>query len=108
MNKSKINKILYFIKGIGLDYSLYGMKYKFQDTTSDFARLKYGKEKFLKRKLKRIIKEYRNNSKKISLFKENKEHFDKFPIWFCWFQGIENAPEIVKCCFNSLKKNISF
>ena len=43
MKKSKINKILYFIKGIGLDYALYGMKYKFQDTTTDFARLKYGK-----------------------------------------------------------------
>lgn len=106
MKKSKINKILYFIKGIGLDYALYGMKYKFQDTTTDFARLKYGKEKFLKNKLKRIIKKYKNNSKKISLFKENKAHFDKFPIWFCWFQGIENAPEIVKCCYNSLKKNI--
>ena len=83
MNKTKINKILYFIKGIGLDYELYEMKYKLQDTITDFSRLKYGKEKFLKNKLKRIIKKYKNNSKKTSLFKENKKHFNKFIIWFC-------------------------
>lgn len=25
-------------------------------------------------------------------------------IWWCWLQGIENAPSIVKACFNSLKR----
>lgn len=25
-------------------------------------------------------------------------------IWWCWLQGIENAPEIVKACYNSLKQ----
>lgn len=28
-------------------------------------------------------------------------------IWFCWFQGLEAAPEIVKHCYASLKKNIT-
>lgn len=27
-------------------------------------------------------------------------------IWFCWLQGMENAPELVKCCYRSLKRNI--
>ncbi|TXJ77692.1 capsular biosynthesis protein [Ligilactobacillus salivarius] len=27
-------------------------------------------------------------------------------IWVCWFQGEEEAPEIVKLCINSLKNNI--
>lgn len=27
-------------------------------------------------------------------------------IWFCWFQGIENAPVLVKKCFESIKKNL--
>lgn len=27
-------------------------------------------------------------------------------IWFCWFQGIENAPELVKKCFHSIKENL--
>lgn len=26
-------------------------------------------------------------------------------IWICWFQGIENAPELVKACYNSVLKN---
>lgn len=34
------------------------------------------------------------------------EHIHSKIIWFCWFQGIENAPEIVRICYNSLKKNI--
>lgn len=25
-------------------------------------------------------------------------------IWICWFQGMENAPELVKSCYRSLKK----
>ena len=23
-------------------------------------------------------------------------------IWFCWLQGMEDAPEVVKACYNSL------
>lgn len=28
-------------------------------------------------------------------------------IWVCWFQGINNAPDIVKRCYLSLKENIT-
>lgn len=28
------------------------------------------------------------------------------PIWFCWLQGIEKAPEIVHACYNSLQKHL--
>ena len=28
------------------------------------------------------------------------------PIWFCWLQGFDNAPEIVHACYNSIKRNI--
>lgn len=28
------------------------------------------------------------------------------PIWFCWLQGLKNAPAIVKACYNSIKLNI--
>ena len=27
-------------------------------------------------------------------------------IWICWFQGIENAPDIVKKCYDSVKRNM--
>jgi len=28
------------------------------------------------------------------------------PIWFCWLQGMENAPELVKVCLESLRASI--
>ena len=28
-------------------------------------------------------------------------------VWVCWFQGIDAAPDIVKKCYSSLKKNIT-
>lgn len=27
-------------------------------------------------------------------------------VWFCWLQGIDNAPELVKSCYEYLKKNL--
>ena len=31
---------------------------------------------------------------------------NKNRIWFCWLQGIEQAPQIVRICYESLKKNL--
>lgn len=28
-------------------------------------------------------------------------------VWFCWLQGLDQAPPIVKACYNSLKHNLS-
>lgn len=28
------------------------------------------------------------------------------PIWFCWLQGMEKAPELVKACLESLKESV--
>ena len=28
-------------------------------------------------------------------------------VWICWFQGIENAPQLVRKCYQSVKKNLS-
>ena len=33
--------------------------------------------------------------------------FRSDPIWIMWYQGIENAPDIVKCCIESVKENCS-
>ena len=29
------------------------------------------------------------------------------PIWFCWLQGLEQAPPIVHACYNSLKRHLT-
>lgn len=39
-------------------------------------------------------------------FTPNQILLDKFPIWLCWWQGIENMPEIVRMCFERLKTMI--
>lgn len=104
----EISKIKKYIKGIGITYGIYGFLYKFNDTTTNLARLKFGKEKFLKRKLNFLIKKYKNPKKYKKLrINSAKTTLNKFPIWFCWFQGLNNAPEIVRICYNSLTSNIS-
>lgn len=35
---------------------------------------------------------------------EKKTHFDKKPIWVCWFQGKENLPELCRACVEQMKK----
>ena len=32
----------------------------------------------------------------------------KFTVWSCWWQGVDDAPEIVKACIKSWRKNIRF
>lgn len=29
------------------------------------------------------------------------------PIWFCWLQGLEQAPSIAKACYNSLERHLA-
>ncbi len=47
------------------------------------------------RKYKRIIQQYEIEKKE--------KTFSKY-IWICWFQKLENAPDIVRACINSVKK----
>ena len=34
------------------------------------------------------------------------EHKRSKIIWFCWLQGLEEAPEVVKACYNSLVRHL--
>lgn len=57
----------------------------------------------LRKEYKYYIKEYLNiNNENIS--KMPKERSRK--VWICWLQGMENAPELVKCCYESIKNNL--
>lgn len=56
----------------------------------------------LRRRYRAFIKDYmanNNNLENLKMVKSNK-------VWVCWFQGIENAPIIVKQCYDSLRKNL--
>lgn len=70
-------------------------------------------KKHLLKKHKIMIKYYEKtfseflDNYKIQLVKEEvvKEENISKNIWVCWWQGKENAPEIVKKCINSIEKN---
>lgn len=51
------------------------------------------------KKYKKVLFEFDKNYKE-----ENHENSNK--VWICWLQGIENAPEIVKKCYESIKLNL--
>lgn len=36
-----------------------------------------------------------------------KEHKESNKVWICWFQGMENAPELVQRCYQSIKENLT-
>ena len=38
---------------------------------------------------------------------QNLEHKHSKIIWFCWLQGLDNAPELVRVCYNSLRKHLT-
>lgn len=35
------------------------------------------------------------------------EHKSSNKVWVCWFQGLENAPKLVKTCYRSLQDNLT-
>lgn len=58
---------------------------------------------------KLYLKLYKKNRRLIKHFERKEfEKGDGIPkiIWFCWFQGIENAPALVKKCYILLQKNL--
>ena len=58
----------------------------------------------LKQKLE---KEYKAEVDRLDrIYDASLPHTSSNKVWVCWFQGMENAPEIVKRCFNSVKENI--
>lgn len=56
---------------------------------------------------KRLQKKYKSVLEKIDYEKiNNKEQRKNKTIWICWLQGIENAPDLVKVCYESVCENL--
>jgi len=41
-----------------------------------------------------------------STYNDELKHDVGNKVWICWFQGIENAPDLVKVCYNSIVTNL--
>ena len=70
---------------------------KLSNYVNDYYDYQYLKEDF-----KEYIDNYYCNKKTIS--ECNLQMVNK--IWFCWLQGLSNAPSIVQACYNSIKINM--
>lgn len=60
--------------------------------------------KIQRRLKKRYINILRNFRNEIVINQDSKSNKT---VWICWLQGIENAPELVKVCYESVCKNLS-
>lgn len=54
---------------------------------------------FLKKQFSDIIARYKDHKV------ENESIPSDAPIWFCWYQGEDSMPEIVKACLRSIRKH---
>lgn len=76
-------------------------KQRYASILSELARVKY---------TVRYRKKYKNQifliKQQIEQEFDSVEHNHAKIVWVCWFQGLENAPEVVKACYNSVKKHL--
>ena len=56
---------------------------------------------FLQEKYSALIKKY----SQAVIDEKNCPRVKDYQIYFCWLQGEENLPPIIRCCYNSLKQN---
>lgn len=54
---------------------------------------------WLKSRYNRFLRNYKTQ--------ENSVHEYSDTVWWCWFQGEENAPDVAKACLESVRKNMS-
>ncbi|HFI0235146.1 TPA: capsular polysaccharide synthesis protein [Streptococcus suis] len=58
--------------------------------------------------INRLRRQYSKDALKIKSMLDSKEFSYRKDnvVWVCWFQGIENAPDIVKSCIDSLRNHV--
>jgi hypothetical protein len=93
------------------DYKRFAVSKKFANTfLSHDERGKLGKTAENRATLASLYKRYFGLINKHSLVNFNEEDCpqvssENYQIYFCWLQGEENLPPIVRCCYNSLQQN---
>lgn len=55
------------------------------------------------KRLEEILFKYKSFIKELPIY--NHTHYLSNKIFWCWFQGREKAPNLIKACFNSVKRN---
>lgn len=92
--KHKKDGKLFFLIKEKIQLAFYNFIIKNKDVSLNALQCKNYRK--LKRKFKKILDE--------DIIVENKSKSNI--IWFCWLQGYNNAPNLVKACYNSIKKSM--
>lgn len=95
-----------YIKEYGLKlFVLKAIRRQFLNSNSSLGqKINDYNEKIVSEKLQKIFNE--EEIDETGLF-EVKKKFDTSPIWIMWWQGYDKAPDLVKACINSVKRNNS-
>lgn len=100
-----MNKVQY-IKEFGLDIFLVkSIRRIFLNSNSKTAwKINDYNEKLIDNYLMKTVEMAKRKCDKIKICPVN-SHVPEQPIWVMWYQGIEEAPDIVKCCIESIKEH---
>ena len=74
------------------------MKFHFSNTKIQALQCRNRTYAYINRKYRKQIEKH--------LYKNEEKPSVNKNVWLCWLQGIENAPSIVKKCYESIKKNM--
>lgn len=55
----------------------------------------------------KLERKYRDKLEQFDREYKDAEHKLSNKVWVCWFQGIDNAPELVQQCYKSLQENLT-
>ncbi len=75
---------------------------KGKDFRVEYAKLRYKVEPKLEKEFSSFLADIDKPKNEPGQISHNTE--DNKYVWFCWLQGIDNAPEIVKVCLESQKR----
>lgn len=97
--KRRLKDFFIFMREFGMLFTIkcYLLRIK---SFFDYEKLIY---QYIEKEYSYLIEEFRINSVNK---KEKAEFENKLYVWSLWWQGEENAPEIVKSCFKSQKEKI--
>lgn len=107
MGKINLSKIKYKLKDhmlIGSIYDNFMLKFKYNDEKLAFNYNVMMGQKHRMLYYKSLKKKYYNLCTSERNWEKAHKNNNSDIIWICWMQGMDNAPELVKRCFESVKK----
>ncbi len=109
MEESSLKKIQYKLQDhmlLGSVFDTVMKKTKYRDEKLSFLYNVMVGQKHRMLYYKRLKKEYWEKCTAERPWEQEAKHANPKQIWFCWLQGMKEAPPLVQKCYESLKKNL--